>query len=69
MENFNTMQTQNLKRDYAEQMRTKHKALALLEVIRHAPKSVRCNTHHTIHIDADVMREVDALLEEVKKNA
>lgn len=63
------MQTLNLKQDYATQMQIKHEALALLEVIKRAPKSVRCNTHHTIHVDADVMREVDALLKKGIKNA
>jgi len=40
----------------------RHKAVALLEMIQRSPKSVKCNTHHTIIVDVDVMREIDSLL-------
>tara|TARA_R110002020_G_scaffold193584_1_gene394083 strand:+ start:6011 stop:6217 length:207 start_codon:yes stop_codon:yes gene_type:complete len=68
------MQTLNmvvsvLEQKYETQMKIKNEALALLEVIQRAPKSVRCNTHHTIHVDADIMRLVDALLKKGIKNA
>jgi hypothetical protein len=42
----------------------RHKAVALLEIIQRSPKSVKCNTHHTIIVDADIMREIDSLLKE-----
>ena len=42
----------------------KHRALGLLHLVTSAPKSVKCNTHHTIVVDADIIREIENLLTE-----
>lgn len=49
---------------FQRQSLMRHTAMALLEIIQRSPKSVKCNTHHTIIVGADVMREIDSVLKE-----
>lgn len=51
--------------DLIAHLNVKHRALGLLHLVTSAPKSVKCNTHHTIVVDADIIREIENLLTEV----